>query len=118
LTLAIFWFLTGMLITLACVVVLLPWLRTIPRLAALPKNFWQAGIGAGVMVLAVVGLYRWLGHPELAAQPAGLAASNGFKDAVMMSNTASPAAGSGPAAKAGAAPSGNAGSMNAAIASL
>jgi len=54
--LAIFWFLTGMLITLACVIMLLPWLRTIPRVAALPRTLWQAGIGAGVIVLAVVGL--------------------------------------------------------------
>jgi hypothetical protein len=116
--LAIFWFLTGMLITLACVIMLLPWLRTIPRVAALPKNFWQAGIGAGVVVLAVVGLYRWLGHPELAAQPAGLAASNGFKDAVMMSNNASSTAPAGSTATASSAPPSNAGSMSAAIASL
>jgi cytochrome c-type biogenesis protein CcmH len=96
----------------------LPWLRTIPRLAALPKNFWQAGIGAGVMVLAVVGLYRWLGHPELAAQPAGLAASNGFKDAVMMSNNPNSTAPAGSTAAASSAPPSNAGSMSAAIASL
>src|SRR5450631_1143929 len=107
-----------MLITLACVIMLLPWLRTIPGVAALPKNFWQAGIGAGVIVLAVVGLYRWLGHPELAAQPAGLAASNGFKDAVMMSNNASSTAPAGSTATASSAPPSNAGSMSAAIASL
>jgi hypothetical protein len=117
-TLAIFWFLTGMLITLACVVMLLPWLRTIPRVAALPRNFWQAGIGAGVIVLAVVGLHRWLGHPHTAAQPAGLAAANGFKDAVTMSNNAGATASAGPAANAGSAPPSSAGSMNAAIASL
>jgi cytochrome c-type biogenesis protein CcmH len=118
LTLAIFWFLTGMLITLACVIMLLPLLRTNPRVAALPKNFWQAGIGAGVIVLAVVGLYRWLGHPELAAQPAGLAASNRFKDALMMSNNANSTAPASSTATASSAPPSNAGSMNAAIASL
>jgi len=110
--LAIFWFLTGMLITLACILMLLPWLRTIARLAVLPKNFWQAAIGAGVMVLAVVGLYRWLGHPDLAGQPGGLTASNGFRDAVMNSNNASSAA------TASSAPRSSAGSMSAAIASL
>lgn len=109
---AIFWFLTGMLITLACILMLLPWLRTIARLAVLPKNFWQAAIGAGVMVLAVVGLYRWLGHPDLAGQPGGLTASNGFRDAVMNSNNASSAA------TASSAPRSSAGSMSAAIASL
>jgi hypothetical protein len=116
--LAIFWFLAGMLITMACMIMLLPWLRTIPRLAALPKNFGQAAIGAGVILLAVVGVHRWLGHAEPAAGPAGLAASNGFKDAVTMSNTASSTASAGPAANAGSAPASGAGSMNAAIASL
>jgi hypothetical protein len=116
--LAIFWFLTGMLITLACAVMLMPWLRTIPRLATMPKDFGQAAIGAGVIVLAVVGLRLWLGNPGPAAGPAGLAASNGFKNAVMMSNNASSSGSAGPAANAGSAPSANAGSMNAAIASL
>jgi hypothetical protein len=116
--LAIFWFLAGMLITLACVIMLLPWLRTNPRLAALPKNFGQAAVGAGVMLLAVVGLHRWLGHAEPEAGAAGMAASNGFKDAVMMSNNASSTASAGTAANAGSAPPSNAGSMNAAIASL
>jgi cytochrome c-type biogenesis protein CcmH len=116
--LAIFWFLSGMLITLACIIMLLPWLRTIPRLAALPKNLWQAGIGAGVIVLAVVGLYRWLGHPDLAGQPAGLAASGGFRDAVMMSNNASSTAPAASAATGSSAPPSSAGSMNAVIASL
>jgi cytochrome c-type biogenesis protein CcmH len=116
--LAIFWFLAGMLITLACVIMLLPWLRTNPRLAALPKNFGQAAVGAGVMLLAVVGLHRWLGHAKPEAGPAEMAASNEFKDAVMMSNNASSTASAGTAANAGSAPPSNAGSMNAAIASL
>jgi len=116
--LAIHWFLTGMLITMACVLMLLPWLRTIPRLAALPKNFGQAAVGAGLILLAVVGLQRWLGHPQTAAQPVGMAASNGFKDAVAMSNSASSSASAGPAANSGSVPPSNAGSMNAAIASL
>lgn len=115
---AILWFLSGMLITLACVVMLLPWLRTMPRLAALPKSFGQAGIAAAVMLLAVVGLHRWHGHPQLAGQTSGMPASNGFRDALMMSNNAKSA---GPASSGGAtssAPPANAGSMNAAIASL
>jgi len=123
--LAIFWFLTGMLITMACLIMLLPWLRTIPRLAALPKNFGQAAIGAGLILLAVVGLYRWLGHPEFAGQPGGLTASNGFKDAVIMSSNAGVAGNlsvRGSASVSGntssPAPRSSAGSMNAAIASL
>src|ERR1017187_2130588 len=101
-----------MLITLACIIMLLPWLRTIPRLAALPKNLWPAGIGAGDIRLAVVGLYRWLGPPVLAGQPAGLAASGGFRDAVMMSNNASSTAPAASAATRSSPPPSTAGPMH------
>ena len=97
----------------------LPWLRTIPGLAALPKNFRQAALGAGLMLAAVAALRLLLGHPRAGAGPAGLAGSNGFKDAVMMSgDRAAPPSGRRRSANAGAAPSGNAGSMSDAIASL
>ena len=116
---AFFWFLAGILSTLAALILLLPWLRTIPRLGPLPSLPWQAGIGAVLMMAAVLGLYRWFGHSDLAAssaaagQPAPLPASNAasaasaFANAVNQSgNLASPA------------PKAAAGSMGSAIASL
>jgi hypothetical protein len=117
--LAFFWFLTGILSTLATLILLLPWLRTIPRLGTLPSLPWQARIGAVLMMAAVLGLYRWLGHSDFAAsstaagQPAVLPASNAasapgaFANAVNQAgNLASPA------------PKAVAGSMETAIASL
>ncbi len=64
---ALFWFLAGVLSTLAALTLMLPWLRSASAPRALP---WQAA-GAAVLVLAAaLGLYRWLGRPELAAPPA------------------------------------------------
>jgi hypothetical protein len=117
--LAFFWFLSGILSTLAALILLLPWLRTIPRLGPLPSLPWQAGIGAVVLMAAVLGFYRWFGHSDFAAQstaagqPAALPASNAasaasaFANAINQSgNLASPA------------PKAAAGSMGSAIASL
>jgi hypothetical protein len=111
--------LAGILSTLATLILLLPWLRTIPRLGPLPSLPWQAGIGAVLMMAAVLGLYRWFGHSDFAAQstaagqPSALPASNAasaagaFADAVNQAgNLASPA------------PKAVAGSMGTAIASL
>lgn len=116
---AFFWFLAGILGTLATLTLLLPWLRTIPRLGPLPSLPWQAGIGAVVVMTAVLGLYHWFGHSDLAAEsgaasqttalPASSAASaaSAFADAVNQSgNLASPA------------PKAAAGSMGSAIAAL
>jgi hypothetical protein len=92
--LALFWFLAGMLFTVAGFVVMGPWLRT--------RFSWQVAVGAGVMLALVVGLYWWRGRPDLIAQP-GVPAGNlagAFNDA------ARAAAGS------------SAGSMNTATASL
>jgi cytochrome c-type biogenesis protein CcmH/NrfG len=117
--LAFFWFLAGILSTLATLILLLPWLRTIPRLGPLPSLPWQAGIGAVVVMAAVLALYHWFGRSDLAAQssaagqttalPASNAASapSAFADAVNQSgNLASPA------------PKAAAGSMGSAIAAL
>jgi hypothetical protein len=71
--LPLIWFLAGVLSTLAVLIVILPWLRTIPHLSPLPALPWQAGIAALLVLAAVFGLYRWLGHPELAS-PAPAAA--------------------------------------------
>ena len=110
---ALFWFLAGILTTLATLIVLLPWLRTIPRLGALPAVPWPAPIGAGLIVAAVLGFYLWFGHAERAAQPASLATPNAagttsaFANAVSLSgNLESPA------------PKSAAGSMGGAIAAL
>lgn len=115
---AIFWFLAGMLVALACVIMLLPWLRAIPRLAALPRNFAQAGIGAGVMLLAVVGLYSLFGRSELSGQPGSLGAAKGFRDALVLSSNAGSAGNAGSSGNANPAAPASAGPMSAAIASL
>lgn len=65
--LGFFWFLAGILFAVACFAVLRPWLR-----ARFP---WQLALGAGVMLVLVLGLYWWLGRPDLVAQPA-LSAGN------------------------------------------
>jgi hypothetical protein len=99
----IFWFFAGVLVTLACLTLMLPWLRKIPRLGPLPAVPWQLAAGAALMIAVVLGLYRWLGRPDLAAQPAAhapLAANS----AAALSGTANSAS--------------SAGSMDAAIASL
>jgi hypothetical protein len=92
--LALFWFLAGMLFTVAGFVVIGPWLRT--------RFSWQVAVGAGLMLAVVVGLYWWLGRPDLIAQPAVPAGNlaGAFNDA------------------ARAATGSSAGSMNTAITSL
>jgi hypothetical protein len=108
----LFWFLAGVVTTLASLIAVLPWLRTIPRLGPLPALPWQASAAAGLIVGAV-GLYAWLGHPELAGRPAApaspdaAAAANAFTNAVSVAgNLANPA------------PKSAAGSMESAAAAL
>jgi cytochrome c-type biogenesis protein CcmH len=108
--LAVFWFLAGVLTTLATLILILPWLRKITLLGSLPAVPWQIAIAAVVMSATVLGMYEWLGHPELAGQPRAATASNGFRDAVKAFDNAA-----GPTSTAK--PSG-AGSMNSAIAAL
>ena len=117
---AFFWFLAGIFSTLATLILLLPWLRTIPRLGTLPPLPWQAGVGAVLLMASALGLYGWLGHSDLAGQStasrqsaaAGQSATpptapSSFADAVNQSgNLASPA------------PKAAAGSMGNAIATL
>ena len=116
---ALFWFLAGILSTLASFIILLPWLRKIPRLGALPSLPWQAGVGAGLMMAAVLGLSHWFGHSDSVTQssagnqtaapaaPNAASAAGAFADAVNQSAKLS-----SPAPKAAA------GSMGSAIASL
>ena len=103
---ALFWFLAGILSTLAVLVLLLPWLRTIPRLGPLPSLPWQAGIGACVMLAAVLTLYHWFGHPDAVEYP-GTAAAAIARNATSVSGT-----------PASAAPASGAASMSSAIAAL
>ncbi len=122
---AFFWFLAGILCTLATLILLLPWLRTIPRLGTLPSLPWQAGVGAVLLMAVALGLTRWLGHPDLTGQPTAAGqsfappasnaagAGSAFADAVSQSGNLT-----NPAPKAAPGPKGNAGSMGNAIAAL
>ncbi|MEA3142055.1 MAG: hypothetical protein QOK23_4224, partial [Gammaproteobacteria bacterium] len=102
---SIFWFLAGMLTMFAALIVILPWLRTIPRFESLPSLPWQAPLIGLLVVGAAVAMYAWLGRPDLAAQ----------SPAAMGRDSNAPAAPSRPAADGG---KGAAGSMTAAIDSL
>ena len=101
---ALFWLLAGVLSTLAALVLLLPWLRQIPRIGPLPSVSWPVLACAALTLAAAVGLYELLGRPDLVKSPQSAAA-------VRM-----PAA----PAKTGTAdaPASAASSMNSAIASL
>lgn len=126
---AIFWFLAGMLTTVAVLIALLPWLRALPGYGAVPSANWRAtSIVAAMVVAAILGLYHWIGQPNAAALPTAMASMNSsntaagaFGSAAKMFSRAADASGdkagmiasgTGPATKA------NAGSMDAAIASL
>ena len=69
------WFFTGVLTTLAAIVVTLPWLRKMPRYASLPAPPWQASVGALVIVAAILGMSRWLARPDVSARAAAPAAT-------------------------------------------
>lgn len=81
----LFWFLAGVLSTLAVLTLMLPWLRSASGPRSLP---WQAA-GAAVLVLAAaLGLYRWLGRPELAVPPAPAAVVAGTDGDAQAASTA------------------------------
>jgi hypothetical protein len=73
--LAALWFLAGVCFTLTAIILLLPWLRTVPGLSTLPALPWQAGIAAVVIAAGVVGLCIWLQPVNPAAAPQVAAAS-------------------------------------------
>src|ERR1700692_1509416 len=103
----LFWFLAGVLTTLATLIAVLPWLRRIPRLGPLSAIPWQASAAAGLIVVAALGLYAWFGRPDLAGRPASPVAASAFTNAVSVSdNLAAPA------------PKSAAGSMESAVAAL
>ena len=74
---AALWFMAGVCFTLTAIILLLPWLRTIPGLGSLPALPWQAGIAAVVTAGVVFGLCTWLAPANPAAAPQVLAASDG-----------------------------------------
>jgi hypothetical protein len=65
----LFWFLAGMLSMLAALIVLLPWLRTIPNFASLPAVPWPAPLISFLVIAATLAMYHWLGSPQLITQP-------------------------------------------------
>jgi hypothetical protein len=122
----LFWFLAGVLTTLAALVVILPWLRKMPRLGSLPALPWQASLGAAVIVVVILGSYRWLGHPGAASESAAPATRNEISGSAFSNAAktfASASGGSGDATSSGGNPTGSAtkpaaGSMGSAIANL
>jgi hypothetical protein len=84
----LFWFIAGVLTTLALLVVLSPWLRRLPAFASVPAAPWQGSVVAIVIVGALFASYGWLVRPDVADRP------------------------SAPPATAAGAPSGNTGSGN------
>jgi hypothetical protein len=122
----LFWFFAGVLTTLALLVVLSPWLRSIPSFASLPAAPWQGSVVAIVIVAALFASYGWLVRPEVAGRPspppaAAAAAPSGNAGAF---GTAAKVFGdaTGPATSPGGAasptPKPGAGSMDSAIAAL
>ena len=120
------WFLAGVCFTLATIILLLPWFRTIPGLGSLPALPWQAGIAAVVTAAAVVGLCAWLQPSNPAAAPQAAAASDGSGKIAATAGAADSWAGITNALGRGAGVTGNttpagktaAGPMSSAIASL
>ena len=123
----LFWFLAGMLTTLAGVILLLPLLRRIPRFAALPALPWLASVAALVIVAATFGLSSWVGHPtgisQLAAPTVPNTAdtsSGAFGNAARAFGSATSATGNAPGESNASRPANTvgAGSMANAVANL
>jgi hypothetical protein len=122
----LFWFFAGVLTTLALLVVISPWLHSMPRFASLPAAPWQGSLVAIVIVAAFFASHAWLVRPEVAdtpAPPATAAAGDlpgnpgAFGTAAkVFGDAAGPSTSPGGAAVATAKP--GAGSMDAAIAAL
>lgn len=112
---AAFSVLAGVLITLALVVVLLPWLRSTSSLLILTANPRASSLIAITVVVVTLGLYRGFGHFDVPSQPVmpvatGAVSPAGFAEAAK--EFSRPAATVGEAATPGAEP------MEASIAKL
>ncbi len=121
----LFWFIAGILTTLALLVVLSPLLRSIPGLGSLPAAPWQGSAVAIVTVAAFFAFHAWLVRPDVAGKPSSpVAATGGLSGnagafgtaAKVFGEATGPAA--GPDGAPNPAPKPGAGSMDSAIASL
>jgi hypothetical protein len=86
--LAALWFLAGVVFTLTSIVLLLPWLRTMPGLGSLPPLPWQVGIGAVLAMPAVVGLCLWLQHAGPGFEPRAVVATDVSRKGVVAADSA------------------------------
>jgi cytochrome c-type biogenesis protein CcmH len=129
----LFWFLAGILTTLATLIVALPMLRRDPRWSALPAASWPAVAGLAVAAVGLLGLYRWQASPAVATASSVPAAASASVDGTGAFGTAAKVFGSATApaasglskvgmgdglAAGGTPPKAAAGSMDSAIASL
>jgi hypothetical protein len=122
----LFWFIAGILTTLALLVVISPLLRSIPGLGSLPAAPWQGSAVAIVAVVAFFASHAWLVRPDVAGTPTAsvTAATGGLSGNAGAFGTAAKVFGdaTGPAASPGGAaiptPKPGASSMDSAIASL
>jgi hypothetical protein len=122
-----FSFIAGVLFAIAGLILLLPWLRTIPGLASLPQLPWQAGIGAFVVISAALLLSRaslstssaeaavGTSAPNVMPAPAG-STERQWGDVATAANQVAGTLGAPQAVKSGSGP--GAESMDAAIAAL
>jgi hypothetical protein len=122
----LFWFCAGVLTTFALLVVLSPWLRSIPGFGSLPAAPWQGSVVAIVIVAGFFTSHAWLTRSDVpnkastppetsAGAPSGSAGAFGTAAKVFGNATgpaASPDGAAGPTSKPGA------GSMDSAIAAL
>lgn len=65
----ILWFFAGVVVTVAALVLLLPWLRTVPRLGPLPVASLPLVLVAGAVLVFTGASYLWLGRHELLQSP-------------------------------------------------
>jgi hypothetical protein len=121
----LFWFIAGILTTLALLVVISPLLRSINGLGSLPAAPWQGSAVAIVIVAAFFASHAWLARPDVAGKPSSpvAAATGGLSGNAGAFGTAAKVFGdvTGPAASTDGAipaPKPGAGSMDSAIASL
>jgi hypothetical protein len=75
LDLALFPVIFGVLAAAAAIILLLPWLRTVPNLHVLPALPWQAGAAAFITLTVLVSMYAWEGKPYHAPPPSAAVTS-------------------------------------------
>ena len=73
---AALWFMAGVCCTLTAIILLLPWLRTIPGLGSLPALPWAAGVAAMATAGTVFGLCEWLQPANPAVVPIRVSAAS------------------------------------------